>query len=250
MDKIGKYQFTAETFLCDFRGRLFLGRLGNMMLNAADFHSSDRGFGVAYLNAEKKSWVLSRLAIEMNQMPLREEKFYIETWVESAMRFFTHRCFRITGADGSVYGYGRSIWAMISTETRQPQDILSERDGAIKEWIMPDYDCPIKPCGRVQMGHETELLRTIDTYYNDIDINGHVNSVKYIEHVLDLWPLSWYEHHDVRRLEVAYVAEGHQGDRLSFYSQNDTDKEWKVSIRKNDADELCRCSVVFSDSKD
>ena len=28
------------------------------------------------------------------------------------------------------------------------------------------------------------------TRYSDIDINGHVNSIKYIEHILDLFPRS------------------------------------------------------------
>ena len=50
MDKVGKYQFMAEPFHCDFSGRLFMGHLGNHMLNAADFHSTDRGFGMRYLS--------------------------------------------------------------------------------------------------------------------------------------------------------------------------------------------------------
>ena len=49
MDKIGCYQFLAEPFHCDFSQRLFMGHLGNHMLNAADFHSTDRGFGMKYL---------------------------------------------------------------------------------------------------------------------------------------------------------------------------------------------------------
>ena len=41
-DKIGCYEFMAEPFHCDFSKRLFMGHLGNHMLNAADFHSSHR----------------------------------------------------------------------------------------------------------------------------------------------------------------------------------------------------------------
>lgn len=32
----------AEPFHCDFSKKLFMGHLGNAMLNAADFHSNDR----------------------------------------------------------------------------------------------------------------------------------------------------------------------------------------------------------------
>ena len=69
MDKVGCYPFMAEPFHCDFNGRLFMGHLGNHMLNAADFHSSARGFGMKYLMSIQCSWVLSRLAIEMKEVP-------------------------------------------------------------------------------------------------------------------------------------------------------------------------------------
>ena len=84
--KIGKYRFLAEPFHCDFDSRLFMGHLGNHLLNAADFHSTDRGFGMNYLMPRHKTWVLSRLAIEMCEMPAAYDQFDVETLVESAMR--------------------------------------------------------------------------------------------------------------------------------------------------------------------
>ena len=90
-------------------------------------------------------------------------------------------------------------------------------------------------------------MRTIDTHYNDVDINGHVNSVKYIEHVLDLWPLEWYKEHAVKRFEIAYVAEAHAGDQLSFYleSVDDSGSSFNVRIVRTDGTECCRSKVVF-----
>ena len=129
MDKVGAYRFLAEPFHCDFSQRLFMGHLGNHMLNAADFHSNDRGFGMKYLLSVNRAWVLSRLAIEMDEMPEMYTTFTVETWVESAMRYFTNRNFRVVGEDGKVYGYGRSIWAMIDTETRQPCSLMDIHDG-------------------------------------------------------------------------------------------------------------------------
>ncbi len=244
MDKIGCYDFMAEPFHCDFSGRLFMGHLGNHMLNAADFHSTDRGFGMHYLNTIHRTWVLSRLAIEMEEMPPQYSRFQVETWVESAMRFFTNRNFRVVAGD-KVYGYGRSIWAMIDTETRQPTDIYDIDSGAIRNWIVSDKECPIAKGGRVKMGPDAELLRTIDTYYNDVDINGHINSVKYIEHVLDLWPLDWYDSHQLRRFEIAYVAEAHAGDQLSFYREQVAEGVTNVRIVKTGDVEVARAALHF-----
>ena len=133
MDKIGKYKFIAEPFHCEFSGHLCLGHLGNHLLNAADFHATGRGFGMKHLLGIQRAWVLSRLAIEMEEIPQQLEHFNVETWIEGAMRYFTQRNFAITSDEGKVYGYGRSVWAMIDTETRQMTDIFSIEHGAIDQ---------------------------------------------------------------------------------------------------------------------
>ena len=245
MDKVGKYEFMAEPFHCDFSGQLLMGHLGNHMLNAADFHSTDRGFGMKYLMSIQRSWVLSRLAIEMEQMPMQYTRFDVETWVESAMRYFTQRNFRVVGKDGEVFGYGRSVWAMIDTVSRQPTDIFAIDNGAITQWIEKEKPCPIAKGGRVKMSDDAGLVHAIDTYYNDVDINGHINSVKYIEHVLDLWPLSWYRDHQVHRFELAYVAEAHAGDCLSFFREQTDAMAFSVRIVRSDGTEVVRCHVAF-----
>lgn len=245
MDKVGKYKFLAEPFHCDFSQRLFMGHLGNHLLNAADFHSTDRGFGMGWLLANNRAWVLSRLAIEVDEMPEMYTRFTVDTWVESVMRYFTNRNFRITDDNGKVYGYGRSIWAMIDTETRQPCNILDIRDGELMNWVEKDTINPMSKLTRVKMDDQAALVRTIDTYYNDVDINGHINSVKYIEHVLDLWSIDWYRTHRIRRFDIAYVAECHQGDHLSFYREQTGDNEFCVRICKDGDVEVVRSKVLF-----
>jgi len=251
LSKVGSYAFLAEPFHCDFSHRLFLGHLGNHMLNAADFHSNDRGYGMSYLNPLHKTWVLSRLAIEMNEMPQAYERFTIDTWVDSVMRFFTSRNFRVS-VGGTVCGYGKSIWAMIDTDSRQPVDILAVRDGLIKQYIETETACPIDKSSRVKMGEAARQIGSIATNYSDVDINGHVNSVKYIEHVLDLWPLDWYRRHRVKRFEIAYVAESHCGDVLNFYREEIAENEYGIKITKSNGNapeeiEVVRCRVDFEE---
>lgn len=261
LDKVGCYEFLAEPFHCDFASRLFMGHLGNHLLNAADFHSNDRGYGMNYLMPRHKTWVLSRLAIEMQEMPKSYDKFTVETWVESAMKYFTSRNFKICASASDVseetekvYGYGKSVWAMIDTETRQPVDIFSIHDGLIKEYIETEKPCPIAASSRVKMGKDAELLRTIHTYYNDVDVNGHINSVKYIEHVLDLFDLDYYKTHFLQRFEIAYVAESHQGDLLNFYLEkveNDGKTEKEASVNEpQKMEEFCIKITKISQNSD
>ena len=100
------------------------------------------------------------------------------------------------------------------------------------------------------MGNAAKIATTIDTHYSDVDVNGHINSVKYIEHVLDLFDLPWHKSHRISRLDIAYVAESYCGDKLNFYREDTAEDIVCVKITKSTPDEkeveVCRCQVTFS----
>ena len=182
-NKIGTYKFVAEPFHVDFTGRLTMGVLGNHLLNCAGFHASDRGFGIATLNEDNYTWVLSRLAVELDEMPYQYEDFSIQTWVENVYRLFTDRNFAIIDKEGKKIGYARSVWAMISMNTRKPADLLALHSGSIVDYVC-DEPCPIEKPSRIKVASK-EPVAALVAKYSDIDINGHVNSIRYIEHILE-----------------------------------------------------------------
>ena len=241
--KIGTYQFVAEPFHVDFSGRLTLGVLGNHLLNCAGFHASDRGFGIASLNEENYTWVLSRLAIELDEMPYQYENFSIQTWVEAVYRLFTDRNFAIIDKDGRKIGYARSVWAMINLNTRKPADLLALHGGSIVDYVC-DEPCPIDKPSRIKVTND-QPAATLVAKYSDIDINGHVNSIRYIEHILDLFPIDLYKAKRIRRFEMAYVAESYYGDKLSFFCDEAIGNEYHVEVRKNDEEVVCRSKILF-----
>ena len=212
-NKVGTYKFVAEPFHCDFSGKLTMSVLGNHLLNCAGFHAADRGFGIATLNENHYTWVLSRLAVELEDMPCQYEDFSIQTWVENVYRLFTDRNFAILDKEGKAVGYARSVWAMISMETRKPADLLTLHGGGITDYVC-DKECPM-------------------------------NSIKYIEHILDLFPIELFEKRRIKRFEMAYVAESYYGDTLSFYREEVRENEYDIEVKKNDADVVVRSKVIF-----
>lgn len=250
LSKVGRYSFTVEPFHCDFQHQLFLGHLGNHLLNAADYHSDERGYGISYLNKQQRTWVLSRFAMELAEMPKAYDKIVVETWVDKVMRYFTSRNFAITSEQGKVYGYGRSIWAMIDTQTRQPVDIMQVGKGIIMDYVEDQKQCPIAAPLRVKTNPLALPKHSFRAQYSDVDINGHVNSVKYIDHILDLWDTEWYSQHRVERFDIAYIAESHCGDQLSLSLAEEGDETYSVGITKPSGDaqkniEVCKSSIKF-----
>ncbi len=220
-----------------------MGVLGNHLLNCAGFHATERGFGIATLNESNYTWVLSRLAIELEEMPLQYESFSVQTWIENVYRLFTDRNFAILNKDGKPIGYARSIWAMISMDTRKPADLLSLHNGSIVDYIC-QKECPIEKPGRIKV-NQKELAGEVVTKYSDIDINGHVNSIRYIEHILDLFPLEIFREKRIRRFEMAYNAESYYGDTLAFYKEQVSENEYDIEVKKNGQEVVVRSKVIF-----
>lgn len=242
-NKVGTYCFVAEPFHVDFTGRLTMGVLGNHLLNCAGFHATERGFGIAELNENHYTWVLSRLAIEMDKYPMQYENFSVQTWVENVYRLFTDRNFSIIDKDGNPIGYARSIWAMIDLESRKPADLLILHGGSITDYIC-EKECPIEKPGRIKVGNVEPVYEYV-AKYSDIDCNGHVNSIKYIEHILDLFEIDMFRNKSVHRFEMAYVAESYFGDKLTFYREQMSDNEFDIEVKKNDKEVVVRSKVVF-----
>ena len=246
MEKVDTYPIYVEPFHVDFTGHIFMGVLGNHLLNAAGNHSQRRGWGIGALNESSHTWVLSRLSIEMTELPCQYEHIEIKTWVESVIKLFTNRNFAIQRPDGTPLGYARSTWAMIDMTTRKPCDLLSLYDGDILRYVVDEADnvCPIAGHGRFRF-RNAEKVRSIHTYYSDVDINGHINSIKYIEHILDLFPREAFVR-GIRRFEIAYKNESYMGDILHLYRQDGENGVSDIEVHKNEGEVVCQARIIFA----
>ena len=234
MQKIDTTPIVVDPFNTDHARRWTWSSLGKALLNAAENHAKARNFGMMDLNDRRYTWVLSRLTIEMEEMPGVYEEVAISTWIENIYRLFTNRNFSIKGADGHAFGYARSIWAMIDYETRQPAQLEQMEGEVFQQYLAPEEPCPIAPQGRVRPLQEADFVKAHHAKYSDIDMNGHVNSIKYVEHIMDLFSIEDYQQgRNLKRLEIAYMAESYFGDLLSFFRKQVDADTYEVEVRKD-----------------
>lgn len=240
----GHYDFSVEPFSEDYSGRLSWRFLGNHILRCASLHAGSHGFGYQEMNATRHAWVLSRLVIELESMPRTGEAYAIETWISRVYRQFTDRLFEIKGADGHTYGHAFSIWALIDIDSRQPIDLSQLPAGDFTTLLNPGHGIPIKGPGRIRV-RSTTPVRSLQTYYSDLDINGHVNSIRYIEMILDLFPKNVFDSSTPRRIEAAYCAESYCGETLHFFLDDNGDGNYAVEVRKESGECVVKCALTF-----
>lgn len=240
MERIGTFHFVAEPYLMDCRGRVTMPMVGNYLMHAASSHAGARGFGYSEMSERHTAWVLSRLAIEMKAYPKAYDRIRLYTWIDEVGRLFTSRCFELADEEGHTYGFARSIWAAIDMGSRRPT--LLDIEG-LSPYIDP-RPCPIEKPGKIQPVETTTEGIPYTITYSDLDINGHFNSVKYIEHLLDLFDIEQFMTHEIGRLEIAYMAEGKPGMPLTLHKQEIASGQSGLAIC-SEGKALCRAAVTW-----
>lgn len=210
------FSFITEPMTDDVRRRLSWHTLGHQLLDCAGRHATAHGFGYQALASEHQVWVVSRIVMEMNARPSTGKPYTIETFINRIYRQFTDRMFVIRDED-KIYGHAFSTWAVINYDTRQPV-LLDAPAFAPMAGLVCDRTVPIAPPARVRV-RSTEPVATHRVAFSDLDRNGHMNSIRYIDILLDAaTPDPALE---MRRIDIAYAHEALFGDTLQVFREDD-----------------------------
>lgn len=238
---VGIYTYTIDAYLTDFRGKATLPMLGGFMLQAATRHAEERGFGYSCMMSKQRAWVLTRMNIQLSSYPDNDTQIKLHTWVSDVNKLFTERCFAFEDQNGNYFGYARSLWASIDIQTRRPTNVL-ELDGMTH--FISDKECPIDSAGKLSPIKDSEQITSFIVKYSDIDINKHLNSMKYIEHFIDIFPLELYQEKEIKGLEINYITEGRYASELDIFKKEVSDNVYSLEMRDKDKT-ICATKITW-----
>ena len=186
------------------------------------------------------TWVLSRLGVEMATLPKQYEWMSVETWVRDYGRLSTVRDFVIRNEEDHIIGYASSQWALIDINSRRPVDLRSYPEYHI---FATGDTVPIDPPARVPVIADIPVVGEHKVVYSDIDFNGHTNSMKYVEWMLDTIEPEYHYEHQVRRFDINYVHEIVQGQTAQLLrTQHDGATVFEVA---SEGQVACRARVQW-----
>ncbi|VBB45668.1 Acyl-ACP thioesterase [uncultured Paludibacter sp.] len=233
-----KFQIAPQTV--DFQGQITIGALVDLILTTAGNNADENGFGIRDLQKLNCTWVLSRLAVEMEYMPKQYEWIYIDTWIDEVYKLNTTRNFQIRNSENKIIGQAVSLWVMINFETRRPVEL--EKLGSIHhhaEHIHVNIAAPLK----LDIVNSTPK-KSFSVCYSDIDINQHVNTVKYIQWMSDCLSLDFYKQNQLERFDVNFINEVVFGDNIEVYQQEIEENDFHFEISKEEKT-ACRGRLKF-----
>jgi acyl-ACP thioesterase len=100
--------------------------------------------------------------------------------------------------------------------------------------------------GKVNSPQNDDELDFSPVRFNEIDINQHFNTGRYIERIIDSYDFGFHEKHDLVEFELNFLKEGMPTDRLAVKKQfvDETNHLCSV-VRESDGAELIRARLVW-----
>lgn len=225
-----KYDFTVISQDVDFTGHAKLSSVICNILNTAGEDARRHGFGIGELSKRNLGWVLSRICVEVDRNLSENEHYTVETWVTDYTTLRTTRCFRLIDAEGKCFGRAVSYWCLLDYVNRRPAPLEGLKcfaDTRITDVPLPCAD-PVKlrplhvdPCS----SHKVK--------YMDIDFNRHMNTLRYVELMLDEMPIDFVSGGSPLRCDFHFMKETLLGDTLDVLELTEGET-YRFELRRAD----------------
>jgi acyl-ACP thioesterase len=183
------------------------------------------------------TWVLLRFEVRLlGEMPSEGETVTVKTWPLGVNKLFFRRDFQAL-ANGKPFACAASEWTVLDTAARKAVAIPLKMN---EDLTPPSADRAIEDLNwKLPLLQSAEESASFIIRKTDIDRNGHVNNVRYIDWIL--------EKTDGALLSVTlnYRAEALYGEVVKLKSSVIGEKEILQAIYNSEGRELLRAKILF-----
>lgn len=194
--------------------RATLPAVMNHLQEAAGLHAQALGVGIRELQAQGFTWMLGRLSLKINRLPVWQDPLILATWPSGVKgRLLAERQFALETTAGERLLEASSEWLYVNFRTgrlaRQPEAVLAlaapdTATFALCQERLPEPDLAATPLAECRFAVRR----------SEIDANGHVNNVHYAEWMLETVPEATYFGASPKRFDIVYKQSAKLGDAL------------------------------------
>ncbi|BBN01864.1 fatty acyl-ACP thioesterase B [Marchantia polymorpha subsp. ruderalis] len=175
------------------------------------------GFGATHAMIRSNLiWVVTRMQVKIERYPTWGDVVEIDTWVLASGKNGMRRDWLIRDyKSGQILARATSTWVMMNQKTRR----LSKMPDEVRTEISPHYlerSAILEKNSQkiVRLDDEAaEYIRSgLTPRRGDLDMNQHVNNVKYIGWMLESLPAPILEGHELTNMTLEYRRECNQSD--------------------------------------
>jgi len=226
--------------------RLTLPALMHYFEDIATLNSEAKGLPLDYYWETGHVFLLLKWDIAIRSWPRFNESVRIETHPTSFKKFLANRKYTVYTTDDKWIAEARSVWIFANILTKKPVRIPEEIFEAFG--VPPESEAQFD-----QMDDLPEMVKTLppipfQVRRRDLDNNGHVNNVRYVEWALESLPEDFARSRTISRIKIHYKKELRESDEaalLTVPTQNGDCVVSDHSIRSGDQ-EFCRLRLEWT----
>ncbi|KAL9372393.1 hypothetical protein Peur_034637 [Populus x canadensis] len=160
-------------------------------------------------------WVVTRKQVQVDEYPIWGEVMEVDTWVGASGKNGMRRDWLIrSDVTGEVLVRATSTWVMMNQQTRRLSKMPEVVRAEISPWFIEN---------KAFEEEIPEKIYKLDTNANftnsnlkpkrsDLDMNHHVNNVKYVNWMLETIPHKFLENYQLTRMTLEYRRECSSSD--------------------------------------
>lgn len=196
--------------------RLTLKSLITYCQEIAGRHSEIAGYSVNDIPNTHVTWLLLNWKVKMFAHPHLNQKITINTWARTLDKFYSNRDFEILDTQGNLIAIATSKWVLINTDTKKITRVTKEMANAYGILDKNVFGEEINFDSKVSF--DNSLLNfDYKIQRRDIDTNGHVNNLHYIDYAFETLPEEIYNNIEFNNIEILYKKEIKYTDRINCY---------------------------------
>ena len=185
----------------------------------AGAHSNIAGYGLNDIKKTGVTWVLLNWKVEIFSNPLYGETVFIKTWARDTSKFYTYRDFEVYNKNDQLIAIATSKWTLLDANNMSlikiPDEVISPYEIETKK-VFGEEPEPNK----LAIPNEFSSVSDYVVQRKDIDINGHVHNVTYMDIAYEVLPEEVYKTIDCNSFEIMYKKETKLGETIKcFYSK-------------------------------
>ena len=208
--------------------------LANYLQNAAIFHAGEVGYDIYRMLEMRRGWFLLSWHIRFGRSVRWNEEIRIRTWAYDFRGPFGRRNFQIFDRQGGILVEATSLWALMDldrlTMVEPPEDMI--RAFAPEGKALFSMRRP----GKIDGG---QLAPSFRIQRRDLDTNGHVNNIRWMEMALPYWPSG----RPLQELLAEYKHSAVCGDQVSP-RLTETGEDVHVALCREDGEPFVRIQMA------
>ena len=212
-DTFGEYSWAVRTYECGPGGAATMTSVCNWLQEAASLNAESLAFSKSDFESagENISWVLTHLKVKMLRFPKWGETVSILTFPRGGRRIVAWRDFVLTDANGEELGHATSEWMIIDLASRKIVAIPEGVFAAANTVRKPVFGDEPFPKLRWECSEAMPDALVFRARRGDIDLNGHVNNVHYVEWLMEGRPAAAGP---CRELDIVFTSETLAGEEV------------------------------------